>query len=197
MSSAVTVTSTWPETPVSSCRMSTLRSSGSSRGTSSRKSEMISVRVPATQPATARIVAAAITLPGLAIDTASERGPIFASRSRSHVRPREIAAGGFGSRSRRLAARWLPSPPAPVSERIANPAVSASTNAMRMPATSSTPNERTIGIGESSSTEKPAAVARHAVATTGPPRAAASAAARAGDDPPSRASTKRACSWIA
>ena len=144
---------------------------------------MISVRVPATQPARARTVAAAITLPGLAIETASEPGPILASRSRSQAVAREIAAGGPGSRPRRLATREPAPPLDPVSDRIARPVVRARTKATRMPATSSKPNDRTIGIGDSRSTMKPAAVARHAVATTGPPRAAASAAARAGDDP--------------
>ena len=61
-----------------------------------------------------------------------------------------------------------------------------------MPPTRSSANARTIGIGESSRTQNPAAVARHAVAITGPPRAAASTAARGGEDPSRTASTKRA-----
>ena len=184
MSSAVTVTSTWPETPVSSCSASTFWSSGRSRGTSSRKSEMISVRVPAIQPATASTVAAAITRPGIAIESASERGPSArqAAAQRGAV-PRDRAAGGPGrrvaepgarDRALALAGHRQHGQPGGQRERERD---------RGCPTTSRIPNERTIGIGESSSTRKPAAVARQAVAITGPPRAAASAAARGGEEP--------------
>ena len=66
-----------------------------------------------------------------------------------------------------------------------------------MPATSSSPNERTIGIGDSASAAKPAAVARQAAPITGPPRAAAAVAARAGAMPSALPSLKRAWNWIA
>ncbi len=53
------------------------------------------------------------------------------------------------------------------SDSAAVPAVNASRKATAMPATSSTPNPRTIGTGDSSSTRKPAPVASAAVAITG------------------------------
>ena len=59
----------------------------------------------------------------------------------------------------------------------AKPAVSAHASAITMPTTSSAPNPRTIGTGESSSTRKPTAVASPALAIVGPPAAAASGAA--------------------
>ena len=90
-----------------------------------------------------------------------------------------------GAPSRRAAASV--SSPAPRSERAsppsrgrsdsaAVPAVSASAKAIAMPATSSAPNPRTIGTGESSSTRKPTPVASAAVAITG----TATRAARSG-----------------
>ena len=109
MSSAVTMTSTSPETPVSSWSTSTLRSSGRSRGTSSRMSEMISVRVPAIHPATASTVAAASTRPGRAIETASERGPSSPRRPRTRAFARESTAGGRGRRPRSPAPGPAPS----------------------------------------------------------------------------------------
>ena len=84
-----------------------------------------------------------------------------------------------------------------VSDNVANPVLTARRNASATPTTSSSPNPRTIGIGDSSSTRKPAAVARQAVAIIGPPRTAASTAARGGDAPARVASTKRAWNWIA
>ena len=157
---------------------------------------MISVRVPAIHPATASTVAAAMTLPGRAIERASERGPSSPRRPRTRAFARESTAGGPGSRPRNPAPGSAPARSG-VIERIASPAVRARMKAMTIPTTRRIPNERTIGTGESRRTRKPAAVAAHAVAITGPPRAAASAAARTGDDPPARASEKRACSWIA
>ena len=126
---------------------------------------MISVRVPAIQPATASTVAAAITRPGIAIESAEgARAEAGEPRPRSEAEPRASDAGEPGSRRGDRAARpgRHPRDP-PVIERIARPAVSARTNAITIPATSRTPNERTIGIGESRSTRKPAAVARQAV----------------------------------
>jgi hypothetical protein len=55
----------------------------------------------------------------------------------------------------------------------------------------------TIGIGDRASAANPAAVARHAVAITGPPAAAAAVAARPGASPSALASVKRAWNWIA
>ncbi len=55
--------------------------------------------------------------------------------------------------------------------------------AIAIPSTRSRAKPRTIGIGERTRTQNPAAVARPAVAITGPPRAAASTAARGGEEP--------------
>ena len=55
----------------------------------------------------------------------------------------------------------------------AEPAVSAHRNATAMPATSSRPNPRTIGTGDSSSTRKPVPVASAAVPIAGAALAAA------------------------
>ena len=59
-----------------------------------------------------------------------------------------------------------------------------------MPTTSSAPNPRTIGTGESCSTRKPTPVASAAVAIVGPARRTARSAS-----PPS--SSTRAWNWIA
>ena len=63
--------------------------------------------------------------------------------------------------------------------------------------TSSSPNERTSGLGERAKTAKPATVATHAAPITVPPPAAATATARPGGAPSARASLKRAWNWIA
>ena len=75
--------------------------------------------------------------------------------------------------------------------------MSARQKAIATPTTSRMPKPRTIGIGESKRTQKPATVASAAVAITGPPRAAASTAARAGELPVSICSPNRAWNWIA
>ena len=67
-----------------------------------------------------------------------------------------------------------------------------------MPATSSTPNPRTIGTGESSSTRKPTAVASPAVAIVGTDvRAVRTAASPVPAAPPRSSSSTRAWYWIA
>jgi hypothetical protein len=64
-----------------------------------------------------------------------------------------------------------------------------------MPSTSSRPNPRTIGTGESSSTRNPVAVATPAVKIVGPP--ATTAATAGSGSPRASASSKRAWNWIA
>ena len=67
-----------------------------------------------------------------------------------------------------------------------------------MPTTTRAPKPRTIGTGDSSSTRKPTAVARPAVAIVGPPAAAALAAAsRSSSAFPRLSSSWRAWNWIA
>jgi hypothetical protein len=82
-------------------------------------------------------------------------------------------------------------------ERLERPTVSASAKATASPSTRRSAKPRTIGIGDSTSTAKPATVARRAVPITGPPLAAASTAARGGEEPERTASAKRAWNWIA
>ena len=81
----------------------------------------------------------------------------------------------------------------------AKPAVSAQASATKMPITSNAPNPRTIGTGESSSTRKPTAVERPAVAIVGPPALAAAAALAAGPGGTAAVlstSSKRAWNWM-
>jgi hypothetical protein len=81
--------------------------------------------------------------------------------------------------------------------RAANPAVITRMKARRTPAKRRTPKPRTIGVGESRSTRKPAAVARHAVAMVGPARFAAVLAADSPEAPVDSTSSRRAWNWIA
>ena len=82
---------------------------------------------------------------------------------RARRRPsRPLCATRRGAARSRAAARG---------ESAARPAVSARTKAIATPTISSRPKPRTIGVGESWRTRKPAAVARQAVAIVGPPRA--------------------------
>ena len=129
-------------------------------------SETTSVRVPAIQPQTASTSAAASTLPGLAIATASARLPI--APTRAPTAPAPAASRAAAPRAPAGAALALPRQAASAS--AAKPAVAATAKASAMPTTSSSPKERTIGIGESARAAKPAAVARQAVPITGPPR---------------------------
>jgi hypothetical protein len=69
--------------------------------------------------------------------------------------------------------------------------------ANKTPANRRTPKPRTIGVGESRSTRKPAAVAKQAVAIVGPERFAAVLAASAPEAPVASTSSRRAWNWIA
>ena len=129
------------------------------------------------------------------------RRPVGASRSRA---PRP--AGDRSSAAPRAeapsacASGWsLPPPPGGRARSViaAKPAVSAQAKARTIPITSRAPNPRTIGIGDSSSTRKPAAVARPAAAMVGAPSAAARGAACSGEAPSRRDSSKRDWNWIA
>ncbi len=109
--------------------------------------------------------------------------------------PRDDHPSARGGRS----ARSPPSRGWPALSRESDdrPTVSASANEIVIPSTSSNAKPRTIGIGERTRTQKPAAVANPAVAITGAPFDAASTAARGGEEPARAASTKRAWNWIA
>ena len=191
-SSERTTTLTSPRMPVSSCSSFASASAGRLAGARSWTSEMTSVRVPATQPHTASTIAAASTLPGRVIETASERSPIAPIRAPAASRRRDSRLG-----VRRAASRGSGAPRHDASASAAKPAVAATTSASAVPSTSSSPNERTIGIGESTSAANPAAVAKQAAPITGPPLDAARVAALAGCAPSRRASLKRAWNWIA
>ncbi len=144
---------------------------------------MTSVRVPATQPHTASTTAAASTRPGRVIETASERLPT--ERIRAPCERHGAARASSGERGEELARLRRP---APRRERQGRePGRRRDRQGDRpVPSTSSSPNERTIGIGESTSAANPAAVARQAAPITGPPLEAATVAARAGCGPVGR-----------
>ena len=91
-----------------------------------------------------------------------------------------------------------PGPRPETSESAGEPAVSASTiGDQPIPTSRRRPNPRIIGIGQSSRTTNPAAVASVRVPMTGPPAAAASTAARAVERDLRLSSLKRAWNWIA
>ena len=212
VTSPETRTSSSPETPVAFCSSSTDCSAGRSEGTSWRMSLTTFVPVPATQPVTASTVAIASTRPGVWIDAASALWLASEAPRRipARIEPAPLpapAAERAAAPRRPLSARARSRPPArkdpargvgrEAIESAASPAVSEIARAAKIPATSESANSRTIGIGESVSERKPAAVASAAVPITGPPRTAAITAAAGGRSPLSAASRKRACNWIA
>ena len=210
MSSARTVTSISPATPVSSWRVFTSFSACRSRGTSSRTSETTSLCVSTAQPTIATARPTASTRRGRVTAYARPRSPRLATPSLTFRQRRANARPGRDSASERPAPRArsrtrgktggtsdaVRSPRKRTS--AAKPAVTAHASASTMPSTTSAPKPRTIGTGESSSTRKPTAVASPAVAIVGPPAAAARAAAsRSSPLPSPRSSSCRAWNWIA
>ena len=151
MSSARTVTSISPETPVSFWSVSTSRSAWRSCGTSSWTSEVTAVCVSSASPTTATAIPMASTRRG----RDSEKPSVRHERSASHSR----AAARAGARAAaHLAERGRARPLAPGREKrvsAAKPAHSAQASAITMPTTSSAPKPRTIGTGERSRTRKP------------------------------------------
>ncbi len=205
-SSPRTITSTSPETPVTSWSSSTDSSAGRSAGTSSRTSETTSVWVPTPQPSTASAAAVASTRPGAAIAIASAERPNEElrariepprRRARAPAVAKEAAAPSSASGAAMVGRRRARDRAGSAEERAARPAVREIASAEMIPITRAKANSRTIGIGESTSERKPTVVASAAVAITGPPRTAAITAAAAGRWPASAASRKRAWSWIA
>ena len=194
-SSERTITFTSPETPVSSCELVHVPE----RGQVARRQVADvgdDLGLGARDPAADRQHAGRPRAPGRAGRSRPRASAVAAGRAGGGRRSRATGRGRRPARRRRARRRGAATPPG---RAAAKPAVAASANASATPATSSSPKERTIGIGESSAAPRsPAAVATQAAPITGPPpRGGRRGGARRGPAPSARASLKRAWNWIA
>ena len=191
MSSARTVTSISPDTPVSCWSVFTSFSAWRSWGTSSRTSETTVLCVSSARPTTATASPMASTRLGCE----SEKPSVRQERSASH----SPAAWTRGC-ERSAASRPLSVAGRRKRTSAAKPAHSAQPSASTMPSTSSAPKPRTMGTGDRRSTRKPVAVARPAVRIVGPPATAAATAGSSSSRPLAAretASLYLAWNWIA
>ena len=200
-SGALTRTSSSPDTPVTSCSSFSSSTAWTFCGASSRMSVSTLICVPTPQPMAARISPAASTLSGCACPIPRRRCTRGGSegcpcRARRPVfRPTRSARENH-RKAKNPARNGAPLASAPDRRlNAAKPPTKASAKAMAIPATRSRPKLRTIGVGDSWRARNPAAVARQAVAMTGPPPEAAKRAASAPEPAPRAiASSYRACS---